>query len=103
DRLGQDEAALLTAMGRCQRNSTQLRAAWRSFMRAVTVYRERGENRSAARVVLEIMTIWAAWDRKAAIVRQALDALGDEDPHLRALLQSHLGSNWGAAWGELTA
>jgi class 3 adenylate cyclase len=86
DRLGEDESALLTSMGTCARNAGDYRAAWRSLMRAITVNRQRGDGAGVARATLEATRIDAPPGRHVQLVQEALETLGDEEPHLEALL-----------------
>ncbi len=82
----EDEAALLTALGRCYWNMSEASMAWRTLRRAIALYRERGDGTGMARATLEILRIWGPPDRQAAMTQDALDALGDADPYLRARL-----------------
>jgi eukaryotic-like serine/threonine-protein kinase len=88
DGLGEDEAALLVAMGICARNGGSPRPAWRSLMRAITLYRERDDGAGAARATLEALGIPAAIDRYVPLVRDALETLASGDPYLEARLLS---------------
>jgi len=60
--LGEDEASLLVAAGRCFRYDAQYRAAWRSLMRATALFRDRGDGVGMARAALEASEIWAPRD-----------------------------------------
>lgn len=82
----EDEAALLTGLGRCYWQQAEARAAWRTLMRAMAVYRQRGDGVGHAAAAAELMRIWGPGDRKRMIADEALGALGDRDAHLRALL-----------------
>ena len=86
DGLGEDEAALLTALGTCARNAGEYRASWRSLMRAITVNRERGEATGIARATLEALKIDAPPGRHAQLATDALEAIGDTEPYLEAQL-----------------
>ena len=90
DALGEDEAALLTRMGICSRNDGEWRAGWRSLMRALAIYRERGDATNLARVTLEALLIDAPPARQRALIQDALSVLGDSDPYLEASLLSQL-------------
>ncbi len=90
DRLGEDEAALLAALGRCHRNSNRQRDAWRSLMRAITIYRQRDDPQGVATTTLEAALVVAPADRHRANLTAALDLLGQGDPHLEARLLSQL-------------
>jgi tetratricopeptide (TPR) repeat protein len=77
------DAALLVALGRCQRNASVFRPAWRHLMQAVTLYRERGDSVGLARAVLECFFPWGDRARLIPLVEEALTALGEADPDLR--------------------
>lgn len=81
-----DEADLLTAHGRCLRDAGQHRAAWHSLMRAIDQYRARGDDLGVARATLEAFGVPSPPARRAALLKQALAALGDRDPSLEARL-----------------
>jgi ATP/maltotriose-dependent transcriptional regulator MalT len=86
---GGDEGALLVALGRCQRNDAQSGPAWRSLMRAVSIYRERGDGLGVARAALEASAsaiLAGGRERFVTLLDEALDVLGESDPHLRAQL-----------------
>jgi class 3 adenylate cyclase len=90
DGLGEDEAALLLALGRAARSGGNQRAAWRSLMRAIGVFRERGEPAGVARATLEAMQIIAPPQRLLALADQALEELDEADPRLTALLLARM-------------
>jgi tetratricopeptide (TPR) repeat protein len=90
DGLGEDEAALLMALGRCARNDGSHRAAWRSLMRAIDQYRARGDGAGVARATLEALQIFAPPERQVALVRAAVAALGGREPHMEAQLLAAL-------------
>jgi class 3 adenylate cyclase len=90
DRLGEDESELLTSMGSCARNAGDYRAAWRSLMRAITVYRQRGDGAGIARATLEALRIDAPPGRHIQLAKEALGTLGAEEPHLEAQLLAHM-------------
>jgi class 3 adenylate cyclase len=100
DALGEDEAALLTRLGICSRNDGEWRAGWRSLMRAVSIYRERGDAPGVARVTLEALLIDAPYPRLFALIQDALAALGEGDPYLQARLLGRLTSPEFAALGD---
>jgi hypothetical protein len=93
DRHAQDEASLLTALGRCYWNLSEARNAWRTLRRAIALCQERGDGLGQARATLEILRIWGPQERQQAMAREALDALGDADPYLRMRLLLRL--RWG--------
>ena len=86
DGLGEDEAALLAAHGVCARNAGDYRISWRSLMRAITLYQQRGDATAMARTTLEAAIVWTPGDRWVALAQRALAALGDGDPYLEARL-----------------
>ncbi len=88
DRLGEDEAGLLMALGRCQASAATFRPAWRSLMRAITLYRQQGDWPGAARATVLACTVPAPPARHIEILTAALDAPGEREPHLEALLYS---------------
>jgi tetratricopeptide (TPR) repeat protein len=75
-------------MGRCLRFAAQSGPAWRSFMRATTIYRERGDGASMARAALEASAsaILPPREGLVALAEEALGMLGESDLHLRARL-----------------
>ena len=86
-----DEAVLLTALGRCYWNVSDARASWRTLRRAMSLYQERGDGVGLARATIEILRIWGPPDRQRAMAEQALEALGEQDLRLRALLLFYVG------------
>jgi len=86
---GADEAALLTALGRCYWNLSEARTAWRSLRRAISLYQRLGDAAGQARATIEITRIWGPGERHKAMAQEALDALdaaGADEPYLRARL-----------------
>lgn len=90
DRLGQDEAALLTSLGSCYWNLSEARPAWRSLRRAIALFKERDDAIGLAQATVEILRIWGPRDRQRDMANEALQALGDGDPYLRARLLLNL-------------
>lgn len=88
-----DEAALLTRLGACYWNLSEARTAWRTLRRAISLYQERGDGVGVARATVELLRIWGPPARQIQSARDALAALGDSDPHLRAELLLRL--RWG--------
>ena len=88
---GQDEAALLTGLGRCYWNLAEARTAWRTLRRAISICKERGDGVAQARATVEILHIWGPPDRHKMMAEDALAALGDGDPYLKARLLLELG------------
>jgi hypothetical protein len=86
-----DEAALLAAAGRCYRHAASWRPAWRSLMRAITLYRERGDGVNQARATLEAIGILSPIERRLALANDALAALAGRESYLEVrLLLGHL-------------
>ena len=91
DEAGQDQAALLTALGRCYWNLSEARTGWRTLRRAISLYQERGDGVGQAQATLEILRIWGPPERHRTMAEDAIRALGDTDPYLRARLLLDLG------------
>ena len=86
---GGDEAALLTALGRCYWNLSEARTAWRFLRRAISLYQQLGDAAGQSRETIEITRIWGPQERHKAMAQDALDALaaaGADEPYLRARL-----------------
>ena len=92
DGAGQDEAELLTALGRCYWNLSEARTAWRTLRRAISLYQERGDGVGKARATVEILRIWGPPERHRTMAEDALQSLGEAEPYLRARLL--LGLRW---------
>lgn len=88
---GLEEAGLLTALGRCYWNLAEARTAWRTLRRAISISQERAGGVAQAKATVEILHIWGPPDRHRSMAENALQALGDGDPYLRALLLLDLG------------
>jgi len=82
----EDEVALLTELGTCYWNLAEARTSWRTLRRAISLARDREDGLAMARATVEILRIWGPPERHRAMAAEALDALGDADPYLRALL-----------------
>src|SRR5581483_9494153 len=82
----EDEAALLTALGSCYWNLSEARTAWRTLRRAIALYRDRNDRVGLAHATVEILRIWGPPERQRAMAEEALEALGDADPYLKARL-----------------
>ena len=80
------EAELLTALGRSYWRNAEARPAWRTLMRAIASCKQRGDAVAQARATLEILKIWGPWERHRMMAEDALVALGDGEPYLRARL-----------------
>ncbi|MEX2225384.1 MAG: hypothetical protein WEB52_02920 [Dehalococcoidia bacterium] len=81
-----DEAAVLTALGRCYWNLSEARTAWRALRRAISLYQQRGDGVGQALATLEISRIWGPPERHRQMLDDALEALGDADEAARARL-----------------
>ncbi|MBI2723824.1 MAG: hypothetical protein HYX50_02055 [Chloroflexi bacterium] len=88
---GGDEAAMLTALGRCYWNASEPRPAWRSLRRAISLFAERGDGAGQADATLEILRIWGPWERHQAMAEDALAAIGDAPSERRARLLGRIG------------
>jgi len=97
DGAGQDQAGLLTALGRCYWNISEARTGWRTLRRAISLYQERGDGVGQAEATLEILRIWGPPERHRMMTEDAIRALGDAEPYLRARLLLDLG------WGDETS
>ncbi len=80
------EADLLIALGRSYWRNAEARPAWRTLMRAITSCKQRGDATAQARATTEILQIWGPWERHKMLADDALAALGDSEPYLRARL-----------------
>ncbi len=80
------EAELLTALGRCYWRNAEARAAWRTLMRAISSCKQRGDAAGQARATTEILQIRGPWERHKMLADDALAALGESEPYLRARL-----------------
>lgn len=80
------EADMLTALGRSYWRNAEARPAWRTLMRAITSCKQRGDGSAQARATLEILKIWGPWERHRMMGEDALEALGESEPYLRARL-----------------
>ena len=88
-----DEFELRLARGVCLRNAADWRPAWRELRRAFDLGAERGSGVQMARGALELTEMNAPYQRTSAVAEQALTALGDGDPVLRARLLA-----WFSEW-----
>jgi tetratricopeptide (TPR) repeat protein len=80
------EVDLLIALGRCYWRNAEARPAWRTLMRAITSCKQRGDTAAQARATTEILQIWGPSERHKMLADDALAALGESEPHLRARL-----------------
>ncbi len=90
-----DEFGLRLARGVCLRNAAQWRPAWRELCRAFDLGTAQGDGIDTARAALELTEMNAPHQRRNAMAEQALGALGDRDPVLRARLLA-----WLAEWDQ---
>ena len=89
--VGQDEVALLTGLGRCYWNLAEARTAWRTLRRAISLTKESGDGVAQARATVEILRIWGPPERHKMMAEEAIEALGEGDPYLKARLLLNLG------------
>jgi predicted ATPase len=84
----EDPASLLVALGRCARNEAQYRDYWRAMMRALDLYRARGDGSGFARASRELGVVMniAPQNRLLPIWEEALDLLGASDEAMWAEL-----------------
>lgn len=88
DGLGQDEAAILTSLGRSYKHAAEPRAMWRNLMRAIDLFRERGDGIGLARATVEAATlVGAPRQRLLPTVEEALAAVRGADAYLEGLLE----------------
>ena len=80
------ETDMLIALGRSYWRNAEARPAWRTLMRAITSCKQRGDAPAQARATTEIMHIWGPWERHKMLADDALAALADSEPYLRARL-----------------
>jgi tetratricopeptide (TPR) repeat protein len=85
-----EQAAILTALGRCYRSMGEARAGWRSLMRAIALFREEGDTTGVADATLEALRIWAPRERQHALAEDALASLGSGESRMHAALLLHL-------------
>ena len=90
--LADDEADLLAALGRCAMNDGQFRDGWRAIMRALDLYRARGDGVGFACSVLHLAAGAVPGARLARICEEALELLGDHDEALWAAVVARLTS-----------
>ena len=81
-----DALDLNLAQGCCLRNVGEWRPAWQALARAFDEARERRSGTAMARVALEISEMSVPMQRVLPLIDEALAAIGDEDPPLRARL-----------------
>ena len=90
DGLAEDEAAVLTALEVCYHNANLMREAWRSAMRALTIYRDRGDAEGFARTTLELTRVIPPAERILPLLQESLRMLDTRDPHLEARIHAEL-------------
>ena len=78
-------------MGRCYWNLSEARTAWRTLRRAISISQEHADGVAQAKATVEILRIWGPPERHRSMAEDALEALGDSDPYLHALLLLDLG------------
>ncbi len=100
---GLEEAALLTALGRCYWNLSEARTAWRTLRRAISISQERADGVAQAKATVEILRIWGPPERHRQMAEDALAAVGDDDVYLQARLLMEMGWREQAAGEETSA
>ena len=93
EELGIDLAELLTALGVALHSAAEQRSAWRALMRAIDLYRGRGDGATLAEAVLAASRIIAPPHRIAALLEEARTAVEGAHPLLEALLIARIGDN----------
>ena len=83
---GDDVAGFLVRLGRAARNAGDYRAGWRALMQARGRYRELDDPLGLATATLEAIQYMAPPKRHRALIEEALERLGDREPHLQAQL-----------------
>jgi tetratricopeptide (TPR) repeat protein len=89
ERLGEDEAELLLALGVAQRNSGNGRASWRNLMRAIDRFRDSNNPGGQVRATVAAIRLWVAADRARPFIDEAVTIFQDgrlRDPDLEAEL-----------------
>ena len=81
------EPDLLMALGRCYLYDGTHRSAWRSLLRAQTLYRERGDHAQAARATLLACRVPSPEERRLGLIDEALAALPVSERGLLARLR----------------
>jgi tetratricopeptide (TPR) repeat protein len=71
-----EQARLLASLGHCYRMLGEARTAWRSFMRAISIFRDAGETDAMVDTTLDALYIWSPPDRRHGLAQAALDMLG---------------------------
>jgi class 3 adenylate cyclase len=84
--LEEDEASLLTAWGLAATKAGTGRTAWRALMRAIDIYRRRGDAAGQATATIAALDIWAPPERARSLADEAIDTLAGADPVLEARL-----------------
>ncbi len=82
----EEEAELLLALGRCQQVAGEMRARWRSAMRAIGIYKQTGNAAGQARATLQALQGNIPPDNARTLLSEALAALDDSEPRLRVEL-----------------
>ncbi|MEO6397265.1 MAG: protein kinase [Tepidiformaceae bacterium] len=86
-----DDAGLYLAAGRCHLNANNGRDAWRRLMRAMDLYKARGDGVGMANAAVEADGVFGVTnERIAGLLKDAIEVLGDADPRLEARLHGRL-------------
>jgi predicted ATPase len=103
DGLGEDEAALLLALGRCWRQGFEIYVPRQRLLRAIDLYRERGDWRGMAEALIQCMGMLEQ-NQSIPIADEVLASLGEGEPYLTArLLFTVAGYRYGEARAEEAA
>ena len=82
-----DDPDLLLALGRCQLSDGVHRPAWRSLLRARTLYGERDDHEKAAEATLVAIRVPSPLERRLGLIDEDLSALPPEESVLEVRLR----------------
>ncbi len=88
-----DRGELLLALADAQYGFGELREAWRHYMQAIDVFRERDDRLGLARAVLATTALNAPAHRMAGLLHEAAAAADGKDDALWASLVARIGAN----------
>jgi class 3 adenylate cyclase len=87
--LGEDEAGLLLAYGRCCSIAARHRDAWRALMRARALYVERDDPRGIGEATVQALSVLGRTERLMALVEEGRALVRGRDPYFEALLATY--------------
>lgn len=90
-----DEAAVLTAKGRCHLYSGSFRDSWADLTHAAAIFRERADWAGSAGATLLAIRNWPSPARQLEVIDRALEAPGTPDNRLEAQLLVGRARIWG--------